>query len=423
MNLGISKQLDRNLYSNTERAEQVRNLFTPEISNLAALHFDEYSTQLELEKIANFILYGKDPVLDKNFCQLKEIQIKPKYNAYQRKEPESLDALLEDPLTNETHFEEIKRTVYKKVKPTIDREKDQHIPGMKELWEAIDKLAEEVQALKDKGALNYDYYKKNHLLIQLRTEQYVLKDSATEQVQCRSFAKSTSEPSLTSDTGYLKDNYTDWLYKNWRADHYRQDFGEKWYAQEQEELARRLNSGELNEWEWVEVSENEVDLTNPEHVYQVLELYSTLKENSFDRLNSDLKFLLWELETYIERANLSKARFHILVRKIDKVTNDKIREELQQNFGLCYSDNYISTIYKQMICAKIAKTAQLAKDEFIYRNQPEKFKVCSTCGTKLLRDQRNFIKKQNSKDGLSARCKECDKRIRDLKKGGNDGRL
>ena len=69
-----------------------------------------------------------------------------------------------------------------------------------------------------------------------------------------------------------------------------------------------------------------------------------------------------------------------------------------------------------MICDKIAKAAQLSRDNYIYRNQPEKFKVCSTCGTKLLRDSRNFIKKQNSKDGLAARCKMCDKKIRDKKK-------
>ena len=69
-----------------------------------------------------------------------------------------------------------------------------------------------------------------------------------------------------------------------------------------------------------------------------------------------------------------------------------------------------------MICSQIAKAAEIARDEWIYRFQPEKFKVCSTCGTKLLRDTRNFIKKQNSRDGLAARCKMCDKRIRDEKK-------
>lgn len=418
MNLNISKKLDYNLYSNQERAQQVQDLFTPEVSDLAADHFCEESTQAELEKVANFILYGKDPANDKNFCQKKEVQIKPKYTAFQRKEPESLDALLEDPLTNETQFMEVKRNVYKKPKLTIDREKDKDIPGMTDLWNAIDLLAKQVSELKEKKQLGFEFYRKNHLLIKLRKEQYALKDSESELIRSHSFVGgSTPDICFTSDTGYVRDNCVDILYKEWRADHYRKDFGEEWWKREQESIINDFREKNIWDWDWVEVSENYVDFTNPEHVYQTLELYSTLKENSYENLNSDLKFLIWELEDYIDKANLSKARFHILIRKIDKATNEKISEELQEMYGLCYSDNYISTIYKQMICDKIAKTAQMARDEWIFRNQPEKFKVCSTCGTKLLRDSRNFIKKQNSKDGLSARCKDCDKRIRDSKKG------
>lgn len=422
MNLGISKQLDYNLYSNEERANQVRNLFTPDIEQLAREHYSESSTQKELETAANFILYGKDPRNDKNYVQKKEVQIDTKHTTWKRKEPESLDALMEDPMTDQTQFQEVRKNSYKKPKPTINRDPDgpdAAIPGMKDLWNAIDVLAARVKELKDEKKLNLEYYRKNHLLIQLRKEQFALKDSESEQIHCHSFMGSGStDICYTSDTGYLKDNYTDWVYKNWKADHYRKQFGEDWYAREQEELAKRLNSGEINEWSWVEVSENKIDFTNPDHVYKVLEMYGTLKENSWDKLNSDLKFLIWELEDYIEQAHLSEARFHILYRKIDKATNETIAQELQEKFGLAYSDNYISTIYKQMICDKIAKAAQLSYDSWVYRDKPEKFKICSTCGERLLRDSRNFIKKQNSKDGLSARCKMCDKEIRDKKKQG-----
>ena len=417
MNLGISKKLNYNLYSNEERAQQVKDLFTPEVEQLAKDHYTEASTQKELETAANFILYGKDPKNDKNFCQKKEIQIDAKHTTWKTKEPESLDALMEDPMTDQTQFQEVRKNSYKKPKPTIDREKDKNIPGMQDLWNAIDKLAEEVKEYKDKKQLGLDFYRKNHLLIQLRKEQFALKDSETEQIHCHSFmGSSTPDTCFTSDTGYLRDHYTDWVYKCWRADHYRKDFGENWYAKEQEQIAKQLSEGAINNWEWVEVSKNEIDFTNSDHVYKVLEMYATLKEYSWENLNSDLKFLIWELEDYIEQANLSEARRHILIRKIDRATNETIARELQEQFGLAYSDNYISTIYKQMICDKIAKTAQLSLDNYIYRNQPEKFKVCSTCGTKLLRDSRNFIKKQNSKDGLSARCKMCDKEIRDRKK-------
>ena len=221
----------------------------------------------------------------------------------------------------------------------------------------------------------------------------------------------------TSDTGYVWDLEKEYEYMKLRAEHYRDSFGEEWYAREQQKLDNWTISEDSNlNWGYKEVSENKIDLTNPEHVYHLLEFYGTLKENSFEKLNSDLKFLLWELEDYIEKANLSPARFWILIRKIDKVTNGRIGEELQEKFGLSYSDNYISTIYKGMICTQIARAAQLSLDEFNNRNNPEKFKVCSTCGKKLLRDSRNFIKKQNSKDGLAARCKSCDKIAREKRK-------
>ena len=420
MNLGISKQLDYNLYSNQERAEQVKALFTADVNQKAKDHYTEQSTQKELETVANFILYGKDPNTDKNFCQKKEIQIEAKHTCWKRKEPESLDALMEDPLTDQTQFQELKKNSYKKPKPTISRDPDgpdAAIPGMKDLWNAIDILAEQVKELKEQKKLNLEYYRKNHFLIQLRKEQFALKDSELETIHAHSFmGASAPDTCLSADTGYLKDNYTDWVYGCWKADHYRKDFGEDWYVREQVRLSSLLSEGKLDEWEWVEVSQNEIDLTNPEHVYQLLEMYGTLKENSWDKLNSDTKFLIWELEDYIEQANLSEARRHILIRKIDKATNERIIEELREQFGLTYSDNYISTIYTKMICRDIAKAAQLSYDSWLYRNQPERFKCCSTCGKRLLRDSRNFVQKQNSSDGLSARCKICDKRIRDKKK-------
>lgn len=411
----ISKQLDYNLYSNAERANQVRNLFDIEATAQYEEYYTSPSVQADLEKIANFILYGKDPKTDKNFCQKKEIQIEQAHAAYQRKKAESLDALLEDPNTKEVDFQPVQKNSYKKVKPTIDREKDKFIPGMEDLWSAIDVLAKQVKELKDKKELGLEFYKKNHLLIQLRKEQFVLKDSISEPIRAKMHFPNSQPVCFTSDTGYSRDYYQEFVYGNWRANHYRSQFGEDWYADQQEKLASLAREG-LDKWDWIEVSKSTIDLTNPEHIYNLLEMYGTLKENSFENLNCDLKFVLWELEDYIERTNLTPARKHILIRKIDKVTNEQIGNELQKEFGVNYSDNYISTIYKQMICAQIAKTAEIAKDEWEFRDHPEKFKICSTCHTKLLRDTRNFIKKQNSKDGLAARCKMCDKRIRDEKK-------
>lgn len=413
----ISKKLDYTLYSNAERASQVNNLFSEEETNFYNINFERPSIQKDLEKIANFILYGKDPKTDKNFCQKGEIQIETAHSTYKKKEPESLDALLEDPATHETDFQPLVKNLFRKVKDSIDREKDKAIPGIQELWKAIDKLDKDLKNLKEKGNLGIEYYRKNHLLIELRKEQYALKDTIKNLIGSNYRCPVGQRPfNFSSDTGYLKDNRQELVYFIWLADHYREQKGENWYIAQQEEIARRLTSEDIDNWTWVEVSENSIDLTNPVHVYNLIEMYGTLKENSYEDLECDMKYLLWELEDCIDKSNLSEARKYILIRKIDKATNEQIRDELQEKFGLNYNDNYISTIYKQMICSQIAATAKLILDEWIYRNQPERFKVCSTCGKKLLRDNRNFIKKQNSKDGLAARCKICDKQKREEKK-------
>lgn len=60
--------------------------------------------------------------------------------------------------------------------------------------------------------------------------------------------------------------------------------------------------------------------------------------------------------------------------------------------------------------------AQLVNDRFAARDDLSKWKRCNTCGYLKLRDEREFVKKNTNKDGLSNRCKACDKDIRDAKK-------
>ena len=45
----------------------------------------------------------------------------------------------------------------------------------------------------------------------------------------------------------------------------------------------------------------------------------------------------------------------------------------------------------------------------------ENFKKCTKCGRTLLRDTELFVKKSKAADGLTNRCKKCDKEVR--KKG------
>ena len=54
----VSKQLNYNLYSNADRANQVRDLFDLETTEQYKSNYSSPTVQADLEKIANFILYG-----------------------------------------------------------------------------------------------------------------------------------------------------------------------------------------------------------------------------------------------------------------------------------------------------------------------------------------------------------------------------
>lgn len=419
MNLGVRQQLDYELYSNKDRAEQVRALFTPEVVSKAAGSMEQASTQAELELCANFILYGKDEETGKNFCQTKEINIDAAHSSFKRKNDESLDALYEEEGFREERLKPLGKSIYKQYKPKIDREKDKDILGLKDLWVVIDSLAAKVKKCKEEKKLGLEYYQNNHLLIELRKEQYAVKDMATEPPTFSMYTSPAPPPAeLYEDTGYKVDwaqelEYNSFLLEKMR----REGYSEAELARIEkliENDKKHLEKGE--DWSWVDVSPNAVDLGNPAHIYALLEMYGTLKENSDEDLNADCKMLLWDLEKAIDNSQLTDIRWHILIRKIDRATNNEIADELQAMFGVIYSPNYISTIYKQMVCKKIADTARLMKDEWDNRKHPEKFKVCKTCGKRYLKDYRCFVKSTAAFDGLKNQCKWCDKKQRDRKK-------
>lgn len=119
-------KLDFNIYSAKDRLEAIRQI------DLASLN------KTELETVTNYVLYGKDED-GTSIVDRKEVQIKTKFNSYQKDRTVSLEELLESPTFDETIFQK-NRTIYKKGKSQIDKERAATIPGMVELWEQIDNL-------------------------------------------------------------------------------------------------------------------------------------------------------------------------------------------------------------------------------------------------------------------------------------------
>lgn len=368
-------ELDYNVVTAVERCEVANNLSLNQ------------ATERDLERVANYILYGKET----NGDALPEAKaISTKHSTWKRREPESLDGLMENVNFDEGVLKPLTaKSIYTKPKPSISRETDASIPGMAQLWEAIDTTNALYEEEKAKGKSLRAYYLR-HALIDLRKEQYHLKD----------LFKPTMNPMglLGSEPQEI----------NWS--------GECGYATTICNCAFTPDGilryrGE-EDWEWHTVAEHDFDFTNSTHIYHLLDNYSALKMQVQERPTSSTSFLLLAIEKLVDSTKLTPARHHILVRKIDHAANDVIARELEEQFNLKYAINYISTIWTKEICGTIAKQGVIDKEQWEARNQPQKWKKCIKCHTRKLRDTRFFAKKKNTHDQLSPICRECAKEVK-----------
>lgn len=373
--------LDFNIYYAKDRLKAVEQI---DLSSL---------TPLELETVSNYILYGKDED-DTSSVDRKEIQIKTKFSSYQKEKLTSLDELMESPTFDENILLK-DRTHYKVIKPKLDPEKALTVPGMKDLQEDIAKLTD----LYENGRMSArQRYLLKHHLIQIRSQQYYLYDSKYPTIQ-------TQPNRMEYHTSYLEfqGNYPilprgvmreedDIDFKYPRIGAY-SDI--RIYTDEEVENLKGFY----------------FDFRKPEHLYQLIVNYEDLKADNETRPDSPIWNMIWTLDFYIEKANLSEQQRFIIEMKKKRYQNKEINAALQQNLGISHQENYISTIWNKSL-KLISEAVELNYDEYLMRNYDKAWKVCNRCGRELLRDKRNFVKKGKSADGLTSRCKQCDKELR-----------
>lgn len=86
--------------------------------------------------------------------------------------------------------------------------------------------------------------------------------------------------------------------------------------------------------EYIEVSNNKVELSNPEHVYAILKNYSELKESSYEDLNSNTRALIQDLENLIDSIQFNDYQMKIISMIVDKYSEDEMLETLKLEFGI-----------------------------------------------------------------------------------------
>lgn len=438
-------KLDWALSTSTERNEFVQQYITQDAFLKRPLTSDE------LETVANYILWGKNEE-GLSIEQEGLVELPRKNSTWTTQNVESLDELTESPTFNEaTIYSLASKLPTKKVREVFSRSTTLRncpaylVDTYKALWKEIDKteltinyyellhgkrekepraellknLTEEerVECADRARALNqFKYLKLRHFLVELRREQYTIKDSFSEQIQLRGTPHYTEESTLVFDADVpvfplgvrgaqplqqlIFQPFNKLIPENFTEQNLKDISNFIWNKENDKKLESRC-----------------IRFTDSETVYQLFLMLEELEDDvecadSFSVTNN----LLNTLKFYIEEAKLTEPQREILQLKIKKTKNQDIASYINRKYNKSYTANYISTIFKQKIIPAINETAEF--HEKIVQNLffKEEFKVCIKCGKTLLRDPINFVRKSRAKDGLSNRCKECDKRDREEKK-------
>lgn len=132
-------KLNFSLVTNIERSEFVKEYLTSEIFQKTP------PTEEELSTIADYILWGKDPVTGKNAKQ-DGLDLRTKHGTWDDSPVDSLDQLMEQPTFNEAALSPLGTTQFRVRKEVFSREEalQQAPPFIKEtltnLFREIDKL-------------------------------------------------------------------------------------------------------------------------------------------------------------------------------------------------------------------------------------------------------------------------------------------
>lgn len=143
--------------------------------------------------------------------------------------------------------------------------------------------------------------------------------------------------------------------------------------------------------------------------------YSKLKQSSWDCFNGDTWYLMRDFDNVSSKALKDYPVYErIVIDKIDGKQNIDIQTDIQLNFGIKYSLEYISSLWRNKIPKMIAEAATDDFMDWYYLTiEKGKYKRCSRCGQIKLAHNRYFSKNKSSKDGFYSICKCC----RNKKKG------
>ena len=153
-----------------------------------------------------------------------------------------------------------------------------------------------------------------------------------------------------------------------------------------------------------------VNFFNEAHVSAILCNYSKIKEDSYEKLHEDAKWMLLDFEALADAAlkDPYPMLYDLMIYKIDGRTNAEIQDLLYENHGVKHTVEYISSLWRKKIPKLIVEEAQKEYLIWHYTNKEKGYwKKCNRCGQIKLGHPFFFSKNSTSKDGLYSICKAC----------------
>ncbi len=244
-------------------------------------------------------------------------------------------------------------------KVMITKKDVEEIPGLAQLREAI-KMWEQ----KLKTASGRDAFIIKTAIIELRKDQYILKDAYRKPIIPKNITRSRHFTPLESDFSFDDEGY---------------------------------------------VIPEGVSLCDPKVVSAILCNYSLMKQESWGEFEKDLWYLMQEFDEVADAALKEYPLYdRICEYKVDGLQNIDIQEKIQMEFGIKHSVEYISSLWRNKIPKLIASEAEDRLLNWYFLNEMKgKYKKCSRCGEIKLAHNKYFSKNKTSKDGFYSICKCC----------------
>lgn len=246
-------------------------------------------------------------------------------------------------------------------KISITEEDIANIPALRELRDAISQVQEA-----EKKATGRRKYLLKKQLIQMRQDQYIIKSSYNQPIYYSNALRGFSSIDFDDDVTVNPD-------------------------------------GSI-------VDRSLISFMNPKHVSALLCNYSKLKQDCWERFESDGYYLMLALEDITDKALEKKypLYYSLLIYKIDGKSNLEIQQLLEEEHGIKHSVEYISALWRNKIPKLIAEQAKKEFLEWYFTMEEKgKWKKCSRCGEIKLAHNDFFSKNNSSKDGFYSICKCC----------------